>query len=285
MRAPFLILSVVLVLMGIATSFHLGQRNWLQAGLLVFGVALAHIAVNLFNELSDFKTKIDENTQRTPFSGGSGMMQSGKTEFTRVRLVAYVSLLAAGVIGFYFISQRGWLILLFMIPGGVAIRFYTSHLARWRIGEVSAGLTLGTLVVMGTHYALCGQLPSLVVWISIPPGLLTFLLLFLNEFPDLEADRQGGRKHLIILLGKKKSLWIYVLVLLAVYLTIALAPLFFQAPYTVLIALLTTPLAIKASAGAIRSHDDIGKLVPALAANVGVVILTDLLLAIAFFIG
>ena len=248
------------------------------------GVVLAHIAVNLFNELSDFKTKIDENTGRTPFSGGSGMMQSGKTGFNSVRLVAYVILLAAAAVGLYFIVWRGWLILVFMIPGGIAIRFYTSHLARWGIGEVSAGFTLGTLVVLGSHYAMCGQLPAPVVWISIPPGLLTFLLLFLNEFPDMEADRQGGRKHLIIQWGKKKSSMIYVFMLVAIYLSIALAPLFFQAPYTVLIALLTIPLAIKASAGAWRSYDDIGKLIPALAANVGVVIITDLLLAIAFFI-
>jgi len=47
---------------------------------------------------------------------------------------------------------------------------------------------------------------------------------------------------------------------------------------------LTIPLAIKASVGALRSYDDIGKLIPALAANVGVVIITDLLLAVAFFI-
>ena len=45
--------------------------------LLVIGVVLAHVSVNLFNEISDYKSKIDENTVRTPFSGGSGMLQVG----------------------------------------------------------------------------------------------------------------------------------------------------------------------------------------------------------------
>jgi 1,4-dihydroxy-2-naphthoate octaprenyltransferase len=283
-RAPFLILSVVLVLIGIATaSFH-GQHHWGQALMLAVAVTLAHVAVNLFNELSDFSTQIDENTRRTPFSGGSGMMQSGKTTFRRVRLVAYFSLLGAAAIGSYFIILRGWVILLFMIPGGIAIRFYTSHLTRWRIGEITAGMTLGSLVVLGSHYALTGDLPGLVIWISIPPGILTFLLLFLNEFPDMEADHRGGRQHLVIQLGRKNSSRVYVCMLVIVFLGIALTPLLFQAPATLFIAFLTLPAAVKAAVGALRFHHDMGKFIPVLAANVAVVILTDLLIAIAFLV-
>jgi 1,4-dihydroxy-2-naphthoate octaprenyltransferase len=48
--------------------------------LLLAGVVLAHISVNLFNEYSDYKTGIDFNTHRSPFSGGSGMIVSGKTK-------------------------------------------------------------------------------------------------------------------------------------------------------------------------------------------------------------
>ena len=44
--------------------------NWLHAIMLVIGVVLSHVSVNLFNEYSDFKTRIDFNTNRTPFSGG-----------------------------------------------------------------------------------------------------------------------------------------------------------------------------------------------------------------------
>ncbi len=82
-RAPFLILPVFLVLIGVAAAKNDGYTQWLHAALLIIGVTLSHISANLFNEVSDYKTKIDENTTPTPFSGGSGMMQAGKIETRR----------------------------------------------------------------------------------------------------------------------------------------------------------------------------------------------------------
>ena len=66
-RAPFMILSVVLVFIGVAAAHRDGVHHWGRAVLLLVGVILAHIAVNLFNEVSDYETKIDEKTVRTPF--------------------------------------------------------------------------------------------------------------------------------------------------------------------------------------------------------------------------
>ena len=59
-RGPFLILSVALVLIGIAAAHRDGYFEWWHSIFLLIGVISAHISVNLFNEVSDFKTKIDE---------------------------------------------------------------------------------------------------------------------------------------------------------------------------------------------------------------------------------
>ena len=85
-RAPFLILSVFLVLIGLALSIKyplqiVADFSYFHAILLVIGVVSAHISVNLFNEYSDYFTQIDFKTNRTPFSGGSGMMISGNFVF------------------------------------------------------------------------------------------------------------------------------------------------------------------------------------------------------------
>lgn len=283
-RAPFLILSIVLVLLGISLAHHDGYRNWVQSLLLVIGVILAHISVDLFNELSDYRTKIDESTVRTQFSGGSGMMQAGKTSEAAVTAAAYGTLASAAAIGFYFCFVTGWVIALFMAIGGLAIRFYTSHFARWLLGESLAGLTLGTLVVLGVYYALTGHLTVEVVFMSIPPGILTSLLLFLNEFPDVEADKMGGRHHLVIHFGRKKSAGIYVFGLIGMYIIILIAPFSSDVPYTALIALMTVPLAVKASLIVLKHYNETENLTPALGMNVGIVVLTDLLLAIGHFL-
>jgi 1,4-dihydroxy-2-naphthoate octaprenyltransferase len=282
-RAPFLILAVVLVLVGVAEAYRQGVTHLLHSILLGVGIIVSHIGVNLFNELSDYKTGIDEHTNRTPFSGGSGMMQAGKTKPATVTAVAYLTLVISFAIGLYFCFTSGWLIAVFMEIGGISIRFYTSHLARYLLGELFAGLSLGSLVVLGTFYALTGTLTVTTILLSIPPGILTSLLLFLNEFPDLEADKKGGRRHLLIHFGRKKCARIYAFTMGLFYLIIIALPLVTALPLNIYLVLLTLPLALKATAIVLKNPEAVDKLVPAQGMNVGVVILGDLLLAIGLF--
>ena len=283
-RAPFLILSIALVLVGVATAHWHGFDHVGQSLLLGLGVVLAHTAVNLFNELSDHRTRIDELTPRTPFSGGSGMLQAGMTTPRQVAIVAYGSLLAAGAIGVYFALSAGWPILVLAACGAIAIRFYTSHLSHWRIGELVSGLTLGSFVVIGVHYALTSFMTPDILYISLVPGLLTALLLFLNEFPDAEADRLGGRRHLVILFGRKKCSLIYASAIFLAFALVAAGPFILNIPYTVLIALAALPLGAVTTFLVLKHHDDPPRLVRAQGLNVVLVIATDLLLALAYFL-
>ena len=283
-RGPFLILSVVLVLIGTAAAGFEGFHHPFHAALLFAGVILAHASVNLFNELSDDRTGIDRRTERTPFSGGSGLLQSGITSPRQVTLAAYSTLLGAGAIGVYFVFVRGAIILFFILLGGLVIRCYTPFLARWILGELAAGLCLGSLVVVGSYTVLTGTITPGIVVVSAVPGLLTALLLFLNEFPDTEADRSGGRRHLVIVLGKRASARLYAAALLGVYITVAAASVMRTVPATVLIALLTMPMAFQAGWITNRAYDRSDQLTPALALNVAVVLLTDLLLAVGYWV-
>ena len=233
---------MALALLGIATAHWHGFGHAGHSLLLVVGVVLAHAAVNLFNELSDHGTGIDENTARTPFSGGSGMLQAGQTTPRQVRLAAYGSLLAAGAIGLYFCLVSGWPLLALMACGALAIRFYTSHLSRWRVGELASGLTLGSFVVIGVHYALTRYMTIDILYISLSPGLLTALLLFLNEFPDADADRRGGRRHLVICSAGKRAPSSMPAAVSLVFALIAAGPFILNIPYAVLIALAAMPL-------------------------------------------
>ena len=219
-RAPFLLLAALLVLIGGAAAHAAGAFDPLRFLLALVGTVLAHVSVNLFNEHSDHRTRIDEHTTKTPFSGGSGMMQQGHTSPRAVLLVASTTLLVAFVIGVYLASVSSWWLLAFVIPGALATVLYTSHLAKVLMGELAAGLTLGTFVVLGTYFSMTGTLALPVVLASVTPGILTALLLLLNEFPDMEADQAGGRYHLVIALGRRKAALVYTGFLMAGYLLI-----------------------------------------------------------------
>lgn len=296
-RANFLILSVFLVLIGLSLAIKYPviaghELSFITAFLLIIGVVSSHISVNLFNEYSDYKTRIDFNTTPTPFSGGSGMMVSGKSKPSEVKLVGIITLLVALSIGVYFSITSHWLIILFATIGAFSIVYYTPLLSKYMLGELFAGLSLGTLVVLGTYIAanaypgmpLADLIPAEVIWLSIPPGILTSLLLFLNQFPDAQVDKEGGRRHLVIRLGKKTSAWVYSAGMFSSFAIILLLPLFGISTYWVYLALIPIPMAIKASVMAHKYGEDTPKLIPALGSNVIAILATDLLIAVAIFI-
>jgi 1,4-dihydroxy-2-naphthoate octaprenyltransferase len=296
-RANFIVLAVFLVVIGLAFSLKYPPEsgvslNIIHAVLLVIGVVLSHISVNLFNEYSDFKTKIDYYTRRTPFSGGSGMITSGKTRPENVRLVGITTLIIAAATGLYFAIVSHWIIIIFSLIGGFSVLFYTNFLSKNVLGELFAGLSLGTLVVLGTYISMTASpgmpagrlLPVEVIWISIPPGILTSLLLLINQFPDIEADKEGGRRHLVIRFGIKKASWIYTSGMFVTFGIIVLMPIIHISSFWIYLALLPLPLAVKACMTAIRHGDDLTRMVPALGNNVLAVLGTDLLLAVAVFI-
>ena len=194
-RANFLVLAVVLVMIGVAAAWHDGSFNSGIFIITLIGVVTVHISVNLFNEYSDWKTGIDENTERTPFSGGSGNLQKGLLKPFQVRLAAWITLTVAFFIGLGLAWISGWPVLILMGVGGIATVFYTDYLAKLIIGELAAGITLGSFVVIGTYFVQTGEITSGIIWASVSPGILTMLLLLLNEFPDIEADRAGGFRY------------------------------------------------------------------------------------------
>jgi 1,4-dihydroxy-2-naphthoate octaprenyltransferase len=296
-RAPFLILSVFLVLIGLALSIKyplqiVAEFSYFHAILLIAGVVSSHISVNLFNEYSDYFTRIDFKTNRTPFSGGSGMLTAGKSMPGTVLTVAVVTLIIAFAIGIYFSFVSHWIIIVFALLGAISIVFYTNFLARYMMGELFAGLALGSLVVLGSYISMNASqsmtwnsmIPAEVGWLSVPAGILTALLLLINEFPDVEADKLGGRKHLVIRLGIKGAAWVYTLGMFTSFAIILVLPLAGLSSYWIYLALFPLPLAIKACITALKDGNDTAKLIPALGANVITVLSFDLLIALAIFI-
>lgn len=283
-RPQFLLLSVVLVLLGTAMAFHHGHFHWLRFVLTTLGMVLAHASVNILNDYFDYKSGIDIATTRTPFSGGSGILPAGLLEPKSVYKFGIACLLAALLIGIYLAVVSGWKILPLILVGGVVIYFYTSYLTKWLAGEIWAGLGLGTLPVLGAYFVQTGSYSSEALVVSLAPGFLTANLLLLNEFPDVAADREAGRYHIVIALGKTGAGRLYAGLMAMTYLCVITGVACRIMPPLTLIALLTIPLALKAIGTTFRHHDDLDKMIPALGANVITVLATDALLALGYLV-
>src|SRR4030042_3682343 len=142
-RFHFIPLTVILVSLGTAIVayegfFHLG--NFLLA---MIGSILVHITVNVINDYYDYVGGIDLNTQRTPFSGGSGVLPSNLLRPKQAFWFATLCLLIAMGIGAYFVLVRGWLLFPLLLVSGFSAYFYNVYMAKWLLGEFFAGLNFG----------------------------------------------------------------------------------------------------------------------------------------------
>jgi 1,4-dihydroxy-2-naphthoate octaprenyltransferase len=282
-RAPFLPLSLVLAFLGTCIAwyydaFHLGYA--LLAG---FGLLLAHISVDVLNEYFDYKSGIDLETNRTPFSGGSGALPNGLISSRQALWLGLIAFILIIPIGIYFTIVQGWQLLPLLLVAAVCILFYSPFILRLGWPEWAPGAGMGTLPVLGMYFVQTGDyaLPAIIA--AIPSGILVHNLLLLNEFPDTEADGKAGRKTTPITIGKDAASKFYTVMTIIVYLWITGGVITGQMPVYALIALITLPLAVKAIRGSWQ-HQDISKLKSAMAANVQVVLITQLLLGIGYIL-
>ena len=131
MRLPFVILAPCCVLLGLGTAYWEtgGHINWLYFALTLIGGAAAHISVNAFNEYFDFKTGLDSQTRRTPFSGGSGTLQTHPELQRGALAIAWISFAITALVGIFFVFVWGWQFIPFGIFGLFLLYSYTIWLA------------------------------------------------------------------------------------------------------------------------------------------------------------
>jgi len=283
-RPHFLLLSVTLAFLGASIAWYDGYFHIGYALLAGFGLLLTHISVNTLNDYFDYRSGVDLATKRTPFSGGSGFLPAKLLTPGQVFWLGMSSFLLAVVIGIFFLVTKGWLLLPLLLLAAVCVLFYTPVLLKTPWPEWAAGLGLGTLPILGLYFVQSAQYTWHAVIASIPSGILVHNLLLLNEFPDVEADGQGGRRTLPIILGGARASLIYSGFSIAVYLWVIGWVSAGVMPVFCLISLLTIPFALKAIKGS-RRHQDMAQLVPAMASNVLVVLVTQLLLGIGYILG
>jgi 1,4-dihydroxy-2-naphthoate octaprenyltransferase len=283
-RPQFLLLSVVLAFLGNCIAWYDGYFHLGYALLAFVGLLLCHISVNVLNDYFDYTSGIDLRTRRTPFSGGSGILPTSLLKPKQVFWFGLVAFLLAVPIGIYFVFTRGWDLLPLLLLAAVCTVLYTPVLTRLGWPEWAPGVGLGMLPVLGTYFVQTTAYTVPAIIASIPSGILVHNLLLLNEFPDVPADKKAGRRTLPITMGKKNAGIVYSALTLLVYLWIIVWVAAGIMPVFCLIALLTLPLAIKAIQGALKP-ENMKRLVPAMANNVLVILVTQLMLGIGYILG
>jgi 1,4-dihydroxy-2-naphthoate polyprenyltransferase len=283
-RPQFLTLSIVLAFLGTTIAWYNGSFNLGYAILAGFGLVLTHASVNIINDYFDYKSGVDLAAKRTPFSGGSGILPAGLLTPKQALWLGLGALIITIPIGIFFVIVSGWLLLPLLLVAALFILIYSPFILKRPWPELAAGLGLGTLPILGLYFVQTGVYSWQTLVASIPSFLLVHNLLLLNEFPDTEADVKANRKTLPLSIGKKNAAIFYTVAAIGVYVWIFAWVLARVMPVWALLALLTIPLAVRSIKGAFHS-DDPSKLMPGMAANVMMVLATQLLMGIGFILG
>ena len=290
-RPPFLVLTPVCVLLGLAmVVVDGGSVDRVAAWIVLIGALSAHISVNALNEYEDFRSGLDLRTKRTPFSGGSGTLVAQPELAGQARAIGLVSLTLTAACGLVLSWRAGWGLLPIGALGLTLVYFYTTAInyQPW-LCLIAPGLGFGPLMVIGTYYAVTGTWSWSAVVASAVPFFLVSNLLLLNQFPDLEADRSVGRDNLPVSLGIDRSLHVYGLFALLAYVILGLGVALGPLPYGSLIALATLPLAVLvyrcSRRAAAHSETLIPDIVPSLTLNVVLTLLTPALMSAGVLLG
>ena len=212
-RLRFLLASVIAVSAGIAVSWNEGAvLNLYNAALTMLGVVLLHASVDVLNDYWDFKRGIDTKTKRTPFSGGTGVLPEKILQAKDVRIVGLGLLVAGASIGAYFVATSGLIIAVLLGFAIVSIYFYSTRIVDSGLAEVFVAVK-GTMIVLGSAFIQQGVITASAAHAGAL--LLSALVLFVASFPDHDADRAGGRKTLVIVLGRERASKLYWLFLVA----------------------------------------------------------------------
>ncbi len=281
-RLPFLVLTPACILLAVAcVQADQGHVNVGQALLVLLGAVAAHISVNAFNEYQDFRSGLDAMTQRTPFSGGSGVLPAHPELLGSTLVMAVASLGVTVAVGLYFVILRGPALLPLGLTGVALVLIYTQWITRHPLLCLAApGLGFGPLMILGTQVALTGEYSATAAAASLVPFFLVNNLLLLNQFPDVEPDRSVGRKHILVTSGPTVGARWYAAQTVLAFASIPLAVLADWLPPGALLGLGALALAVPTTREVLTHAQDVQRLLPAMGRNVGINLMTPVLMAL-----
>ena len=195
--------AIVPVWVGCVLAWKLsGHFDLTLAMLTLAGSLCIQIATNFFNDAIDAKKGADTERRLGP----RRVTASGMLKPRTVMSIAVGFLILAVLCGHQLYQVRGWPILAIGIPSLFLAYGYTGGplpLAYRGLGELFVILFFGFVAVAGTVFIQTGGWPRESWWLGLQIGLLSAVLISINNFRDREEDATTGKRTLAVCFGPK----------------------------------------------------------------------------------
>jgi len=288
LRVPFLAGSIIPVIVGAALALTTNSFSIRFFLICAAGMAALHLGANLINDYFDDRGSDPVNVRITPFSGGSRAIQEGNISPAVVLAMALFCFAVGLGVGIWLAwSGRPMVVLIGVLGLGAAWAYSAPpfQLMSRGWGEVAIFFAFGPLVTLGTYYVMSGSLSWPAFAIGAPQGFFIAAVIWINQFPDYEADRKTDKKNLVVRLGPALSRYLYCAIMLMGFISVLFLVKGVGFSRLILLSFFSFPLAFKAMRILWREYLSHTGIVPAQALTIQTLIAHGLLLTVGIILG
>ena len=250
LRPMFLTVSAVGCFVGFAVGYvESGPLPWWAYVIATLVAVVGHGSANVINDLADADNGSDAvNTDRIfPFTGGSRFIQERTLARHQVKRLAFFTLFVAIAAGIVLLAALdawvlGWLGVVGLGIGWIYSAEPFKLMSRGVWGELAI-VAAWALIVIGSAMLGSHQLSPSAVLLAIAYGSMVANILYINQIPDIRADRSVGKMTLAVRMPEGELWKPYTTFLLVSFACVLVAVLLTATSWAVAIAFLSLPWA------------------------------------------
>lgn len=205
--------AAVPVAIGIAAAWQhsCGHIKIVPALLCVVFAMLMQVASNFVNDYFDFVRGRDGAERLGP----KRACAEGWVTLKAMRWAIAIVMCVACCVGLPLVVYGGWQLVWIGVACVAFCILYTTHLASRGMGDVLVLLFFGLVPVSLTMALSCGvddvfSIEILPTWLqALACGLVIDTLLMVNNYRDIDGDRASGKLTLVVAIGEKAALRLY----------------------------------------------------------------------------
>ena len=205
-------LAVAPILLGSATASTLDRFDWTLALLALSVALLLQIGVNYANDYSDGVRGTDSDRVGPKRITAEGLARPAQVK--RAALISFGLAMIAGLV-IVLITGQWWLVAVGLVCV-IAAWFYTGGKQPYGyhgLGELAVFVFFGLIATVGTNYIQTQVIDPLAVLLGGTFGLYASAVLLINNIRDIETDSKAGKRTLAVILGRKLSKSLFLLMI------------------------------------------------------------------------
>jgi 1,4-dihydroxy-2-naphthoate polyprenyltransferase len=242
-RPKTLLAAVVPVMVGSALAISMKKFFLSYSLVALLCSVLIQIGTNFTNDLYDYLKGSDTIKRKGP----RRVLATGLITVNEMKAGVTLVFGLTFLLGLYLVYSVGILILwvgIFSIFAGIIYTAGPFPLAYNGLGDLFVFIFFGIIGTMGTFYLHTQEISAVAFIVSLPVGCLITNILIVNNFRDIDEDRNSNKKTLAVILGKEFTRWQYILLIMISYFTSIVLYFKFNFSLWILLPTATIPISL-----------------------------------------